>query len=368
MRSRWRSVILIPARGRGGIGRRVRFRSVWGQPHEGSSPFARTIKLKSSQQWELFCYGPVAGIIYSSTSSSRGDQYDEYPILKIPKTIKKGDTVTFDNPIIVDENTLRNCIQENQEEKSYYCIDMNVVDTTEDDGQATKEYYIGIDMNLNSENYGKVITSNNISFSNDDGEEKEIVLQVDSFFSNLITGFKWNGSFDTSIVRIQSDTALRYTTMKFIYSAEIEKLKGIISESGQIEKTVDYGNKWTTLPQLISYARSLMVQNSNIVNQVTLEYDVDPRLKLGETIAINRPNFYIKGKFAVKDINYTYNNELDEKWTITAKNTDLISSYIDLFRPTEKEENQKIIDTVILSEFVEEQVNEVHSIELVQSE
>ena len=29
--------------GRGGIGRRVRFRSVWGQPHGGSSPLARTI-------------------------------------------------------------------------------------------------------------------------------------------------------------------------------------------------------------------------------------------------------------------------------------------------------------------------------------
>ena len=30
--------------GCGGIGRRVRFRSVWGQPHEGSSPFTRTIQ------------------------------------------------------------------------------------------------------------------------------------------------------------------------------------------------------------------------------------------------------------------------------------------------------------------------------------
>ena len=29
-------------RGRGGIGRRVWFRSIWGQPREGSSPFART--------------------------------------------------------------------------------------------------------------------------------------------------------------------------------------------------------------------------------------------------------------------------------------------------------------------------------------
>ena len=35
-------VSYLLARGRGGIGRRVRFRSVWGQPREGSSPFART--------------------------------------------------------------------------------------------------------------------------------------------------------------------------------------------------------------------------------------------------------------------------------------------------------------------------------------
>jgi hypothetical protein len=41
--------------GCGGIGRRVRFRSVWGQPHEGSSPFTRTTfqpkRLRSSITW-----------------------------------------------------------------------------------------------------------------------------------------------------------------------------------------------------------------------------------------------------------------------------------------------------------------------------
>ena len=36
--------------GCGGIGRRVRFRSVWGQPHEGSSPFTRTILKQQAKQ------------------------------------------------------------------------------------------------------------------------------------------------------------------------------------------------------------------------------------------------------------------------------------------------------------------------------
>ena len=106
----------------------------------------------------------------------------------------------------------------------------------------------------------------------------------------------------------------------------------------------------------------------SFINDTGEEYDKKPNLKLGDIISIEKPGFYIQGKFAVKDINYTYNNELDEKWIVTVKSSDLISSYIDLFRPEEKEENQKSIDTVILSEFVEEQINEVHSIELEQGD
>ena len=155
--------------------------------------------------------------------------------------------------------------------------------------------------------------------------------------------------------------------MRFMYSAEINKLKGVISDSGQIEKTVDYNEKWSTLPQLISYARSLMTQNSNIVNQVVLDYDVNPNLKIGDIVEINTPNFYIQGKFAVKDISYTFHNEIEQNWHITLKSTDLISTYIDMFRPNEKEENADNINTVILSEFVEEKVNEIHSLELDES-
>ncbi len=300
-------------------------------------------------------------LIYQSFGGDAAEMTETYPFMQKGKVIKKGDIINFDYPIIIDEETLRNYIKENNEESNYYYsfyIDIKLADGS------YKHYDIGIA--LKTENIFK--KTGNITYSNDSGEEGEIILQRDSFFSNLITGFKWNVDSGGTIEMIQADTALRYTTMRFMYSAEIEKLKGIISESGQIEKTVDYNKQWSTLPQLISYARSLITQNSNTINQVVLEYDQNPNLRLGDIITINRPGFYIQGKFTVKNIEYIYKNELDETWKVTVKSSDLISSFIDLFRPIEKEENQKNIDTVILSEFVEEQINEVHSIELEQNE
>lgn len=304
-------------------------------------------------------------LIYSSNNYIQSSRVEPYPIAQINKIIKKGDIITFDNPIVIDEKYLRNYIEEqNDEERTYYNFWLNA----ELEDGTNKFYTIGITTVQDDSKYDKFATYGNITFSNDNGNEGEIILQRDNFYSNLVTGFKWNIDSDATITRITSDTALRYTTMRFMYSAEINKLKGIISDSGQIEKSIDYNEKWTSLPQLISYARSLMTQNSNVVNQVSLEYDINPNLKVGDIVEIDKPNFYIQGKFAVKDISYTFNNELQQDWQITLKSTDLISTYIDMFRPAEKEENQENINTVILSEFVEEQINEKHSIELEQSE
>lgn len=302
-------------------------------------------------------------VIYQSESDTDSENIEPYPIIQLNKKIKKGDIVNFEYPIIIDEDYLRSYIDEkNSQNGTYYNLNLRI---RLNDG--TAKFYSKY-ITVWNDQQGKYESNGSISFSNDTGDEGEIVLQRDSFFENLITGFKWNCDSTGTIERIISHTALRYTTMRFMYSAEINKLKGIISESGQIEKTIDYQEKWTTLPQLISYARSLITQNANTINQVVLEYDKKPNLKLGDIISIDKSRFYIQGKFAVKDINYTYNNELDEKWIVTVKSSDLISSYIDLFRPEEKEENQKSIDTVILSEFVEEQINEVHSIELEQGD
>ena len=299
-------------------------------------------------------------LIYSEKSTNYEDLeaedygYNIYPILKLNKNIKNGDIVDFDNPVIIDENILRQVKDENSDSENitYYSIYLNI-----NINNQYKEYTIKLNDN------DEYVKTGNITFSDDANEEGEIVLQRDNFFSNLITGFKWNGE-DAILEEIQSSTALRYTTMKFMYTAEIESLKGVISDSGQIEKTVDYQNKWTTLNELIDYGRSLIVQNKNTVNTVVLEYDKNPNLNIGDIVTIQAPSFYIEGNFAVNNIDYTYVNEYKQDWKITLKNADLVSTYIDMFRPAEVEETQDKIDTVILSEFVEENIKEIHTISL----
>ena len=285
-----------------------------------------------------------------------------YPIVTENKVVNSGDNITFTNPVIIDENTLRNVILEYQSDNNYSAnIFYNININMKLSNNQYKAYTISINMIDNNTNYDQYEISNGITFSDSSGEEGEIVLQRDNFFTNLITGFKWNGNDNTTIVSVTSDTALRYTTMKFMYTAEIEKLKGIISDSGQIEKTIDFNEKWTTLNQLVNYARSLMTQNSNAVNTVQLEYDINPNLKVGDIVDIQLPSFYTEGNFAVKEINYTYTNEIEQNWKITLKSADLVSTYIDLFRPAETEETEDKIDTVILSEFIEENIKEIHT-------
>lgn len=287
----------------------------------------------------------------------------DFPILNLPKTLKNGDTVQFNNPVVIDEDNLRMI------DKSGYLEDIttrNALELTVKSGTVSKSYFVKINKDKTVGDYDAYMMSNEISFSDSSEEEKTIVLQRDNFFKNLITGFKWNGADGAVITEVRSVSALRYTTMKFMYSEEINKSKGVISKSGQIEKTVDYKEKWTTLPQVIDYARSLMNQNSNTVNEVSLRYDKQTELNIGDIVEINEPNFYIQGKFAVKEKNYTYISELQQTWDIVVKSSDLISTYIDMFRASESQESQSNIDTVILSEYVEEKIFEKHEIEVEQ--
>lgn len=279
----------------------------------------------------------------------------DFPVLNLPKKIKKGDIVQFNNPIVINEDLLKNMrdlgeIQEYDELESLHLTIGN------------EEFYVKIDEEKASENFGKLIDSGNISYSDNSGEEKTVVLQKDSFFSSLITGFKWNGEDDVTITYINTITALRYTTMRFMHSNEINNMKGIISRTGIIEKNVDYNEKWTTVTELIDYARSLMTLNTNTINQVLLNYDINPKLKISDIVEIEDEKFLIKGKFAVKQIDYNFYAENHQTWKITLKNADLNASFIDMFRPSEQQETQENIDTVILSEFIEENIYEKHEV------
>ena len=48
------------------------------------------------------------------------------------------------------------------------------------------------------------------------------------------------------------------------------------------------------------------------------------------------------------------------------KNSDLNSTYIDLFRPVQKQENESKIDTVLLGEYIEETTYEKHEISIIE--
>lgn len=297
--------------------------------------------------------------IYYSTMSMCDElnnliEEHDYPLLNLPKKLKKGDTVQFNNPIVVSEDTLRKLREEGEVDDADVASLSIVI--------GGEEFYIRIETNEKSADYDKYVTSNNFSFSDDGGEEKTLVLQRDSFFNNLITGFKWNGADNSVVSRIYTGTALRYTTMRFMHSAEINNLKGVISDTGIVEKCIDYQEKWTTTTQLVDYARSLMSSNTKTINQVDLTFDELPNLKIGDIVEIHEPDFYIDGKFAVKEISYKYINDENEEWNIKLKNSDLNSTYIDLFRPSQKQENESKTDTVVLSEYVEETVYEKHEI------
>jgi hypothetical protein len=275
-----------------------------------------------------------------------------YPYITPHKIIKKGDVITFNNPIVIDAETLKN-MNDNKEysEDIIYGFSIGVKN-----GSTIKLYSIYWDSGVQ--------TTGSITFS-DDTTEGEIVLQRDQFYNNLITGFKFNLNSDASWEIFQgiSSTALRYTTMRFSFSPEIEKLKGIVSLTGQIEKTIDLNERWFTLSDLISYARNLMVQNSNVVNSLELEFDKNPNLKLGDIVEINAPSLFAIGKFAVKAIRYKYRNEVEQNWNIDLGNAEILDSYIDIFRAPEKQNSNTSYDSVIISEFIEEQIFETHNVE-----
>ena len=309
------------------------------QPKVSTGEYANVINLKNFRL--IYQYSSISGTA-------------DYPILDTTKIIKNGDIVDFINPIVFDESYLKDYIN-HEGVPSGDLLNLYLEEEGNSDGFFCQ---IGID------SQGNTIKTDNFNFNDNGGEEKKIVFQRDSFFSNLITGFKWNGN-TAKIAWIASDTALRYTTMRFMDSQEIEKCKNTISKSGQVEQTIDLQEKWFDLQGVVGYAKSLISQNNNKINQVTLEYDIDTELKIGDIVEINRPEFLVQGKFVVSDIDYSYNSELEQNWRYTLKNSVLFTTFIDLFRKEEKQENQDKANTIILSEFTEEKITESHVVEVV---
>ena len=261
------------------------------------------------------------------------------------RTLKKGDSIDFKYPIDISEETIRKIKESDTHSRSteYYNFDIILSNN--------KEYSIAL-----TENEYKISTG--ISFSENDKEI--IVLKRDDFFKNLITGLTYNGEQQVTIKTLKSETALEYKTMKFVNSQEIELNKGKITKSGVIEKTVDMNERWFFVDDLVSEVRSMMYNNSNQTNILKLEFDKNKNLSIGDIIRVDLPRFLTQGEYIITDITFTHSNV--ENWNITLRSSDVLENFIDLFREKEKQENNEQVETVIISEYVEEKIKEIHEV------
>ena len=270
--------------------------------------------------------------------------------LSLVTNIKNGDSIDFSYPIDIKEETIRklkNRSLNTQFDGEYVAL---YIGTTLSTTPASAR--IVIDKN------DEYIISENIGFDNEEG--KDFILKRDSFYKNLITGFTYKGKEETTINVLISCTALESRRLKFINSQEIERNKNKVSTSGIIEKTFDMNNRWFFETDLIDEVKSMMSINSNQTNIVKLEFDYDYKLKIGNILNLDLPNFFTKGDFIITDI--TYSKSSIEKWIIILRSSDVLENYIDLFREKQSQESEEQEYSIMLAEYVEEQINENHEV------
>lgn len=263
-------------------------------------------------------------------------------------TLNTDDDVTFNSPVDMSITGLETLCSEQQTGNP----SLIVLSLTGQNISYNIGYYKG---------QGVLELPNGIVFDDEDTDGATIILKRDSMFKNLVTGFTWKGS-RVSLTEIWSDCMLKYQVFKMINSTEIEKCKGIISESGVIETTIDVNEKWFTKRELIEYCRNMMSSNSNQITDVQLKIkNIDYDLKIGDLIRINMPKFMINDNFIITSIksNYSLNSK---DFTIDTKNSKLTESYIDLFRSTETQEDDEKYDISNIIEYSDEGIIESYEV------
>ncbi len=279
-----------------------------------------------------------------------------------PITLKQNDSYEFAHPIDISLATAKRVLADDGlfNEEAYGGI-VNLEIDCEDTGKTAMIYSSFNETNIKGNDKQ---TINNIS--TEDKDEKFFTLQMDSTFKNLATGFTYKGEGTVTINRICSQTALQYSNMKLLNWHEIEKKKGKISPSGQIERVIDVKEKWFTVQELIDYIRSQFIINDNYVSNISIVCDEDNNFNIGDRLEIDLPDLLTQGNFIITDIEQNKNWNEPFEYTIKLRNTNILENFIDLFRDPESEEQESQIEVEYAVEYAEEEtIQEKHYIELV---
>lgn len=273
-------------------------------------------------------------------------------------TLKQNDTYNFPHPIDISLQTAERVLASSGLfGNSTPSFIQNLLISYNDISSAEVQSIFNFNGNPNDDQ----LFMTNISTNDKDGEL--FVLKMDNMFSNLAIGFSYKGQESVRINRIFTQTALRYSNMKLLNWNEIEKKAGIITPSGQIEKTIDVQEKWFTVEELIDYIRNQFTINDNYVSSIKLKYDEDNNLKIGDRLEINLPELLTHGNFIITNMSETIDGNAPTEYIAELRNTNILENYIDLFRNNGQEEQESQIEVEYLVEHAEEDtVNEIHEI------
>ena len=267
-------------------------------------------------------------------------------------TIKNGEQLDFNFPCDIKKENIIKSAESNGITQYFYGI---YVKGTYSDN-TTFEFSIGYDdINKTFE------TTGNVGFDGSENATEEFLLIRDSFFSNLITGFKLNNESKNikSIEKITSDSALIWNVNKLYNDKAIADKRGIISNTGIVETTIDMNESWKTIQELREIGISYMNKNSLDLNG-TIELCTDRNVfEVGKTICINK--MLVNGTYIITQIKESLsNNDID--YYITAKNANMLDNYIDVFRGEASQESSDKTYQIYITHYEEENMYEKHEV------
>lgn len=220
--------------------------------------------------------------------------------------------------------------------------------------------YYGYNKSIKSE-----IKTNNVGYEGNNADnEKEFLLIRDSFFNNLITGFRYNGTkVIKEITEIKSDSALIWNIYKFYNDKGIEEKKDKISKTGIVETTINMNESWKTIQELEDIGASYIDKNSlKFDGQIELKTDQNV-FNVGERARINKymGDLLIDGTYIITEVQELFSNN-EFEYIAICKNSNMLSNFIDTFRGEDTQESSEKTYKLYVTHYNEEQILESHEV------
>lgn len=267
-------------------------------------------------------------------------------------TLKKDGQIDFKYPVDINKNNIRKAGDSYAKRSDYYGI--YVGGTFSDNTSFT--FYVKYDVENNS-----YTMSSNLGFDGDENSTKDFLLIRDGFFSNLITGFRYNNENKnvSEIDFVMSNSALVWSVNKFYNDKAINEKKGIISNTGIVELTVNMNEQWKTKQELKDIGISYMDKNSFKLDG-EIEFKLDNNMfKVGDIIKIDKMLF--NGKYIITQIRESFNKGVTEYFVI-CKNSNITDNYINLFRSSTSQESEDKTYQINILHYNEEGIKETFEV------